>query len=172
MDDQKNQHTNRSKEDPYELHESAQNSLNKDKLGGTPEYTDLPSEAQEFAETIEFSPEKVRETREVKAEEKAAKRDSGKLKKELTRKEYERILIQGKQPRADIQGDLQKYFKSEIKKLEREKKSYEGKATMMFEFAETWKKIREFYEQLSQLAKMTYEALKKLWLKLIHGIAI
>lgn len=131
------------------------------------------SEVADFAGTIETPHEKVSE---IKEQEKSTgssgmQTKTGK-KRDLSEAEKRKKLISEKQPRAQIEHEIHRYLKSEIKKVQKEANQYQNNAQKAFEFNESWRKIKELYQLMQSLARMTYETLKKLWLKLIHGISI
>ena len=56
--------------------------------------------------------------------------------------------------------------------LKKEAKKLKNKPHLAYQFTETWSKIKALYQNISSLATMTYDTLKKLWLKVVHGITV
>ncbi|KKP38010.1 hypothetical protein A2483_01365 [Candidatus Peregrinibacteria bacterium RIFOXYC2_FULL_33_13] len=133
------------------------------------------SEASEFTESIDFSGEKISESGESKENEKKTSPISKKtVKKDDQNKQaiFRSLLINTKQSRGKLEGDLKKHYFQELKKLKKEAKKLKNKPHLAYQFTETWSKIKALYQNISSLATMTYDTLKKLWLKVVHGITV
>lgn len=171
MSDQKTFNSERHKE----TLETSKEHINTPAIEQNPEYTLVASELAEiaeFADSIEVAGEKVSESRESASSKKATSTHQTTTAQDHAAQKR-RQLIGSRQPRAKIAKDLTNFYKKELHKLEKEHRQYRHSSTQMaFQLNETWRKIKETYEMLEKLADMTYEALKKLWLRLVHGIVV
>lgn len=132
-------------------------------------------EVTEFAENIEEteSADKITESHEKTQEQKGIglKHKAG-HKKQLTDEQKKQLLLKSNPKPELMKKELTRHLNGDIKIWNKDLRKYENDPDKAYEMSEAWKKIKQAYQLLTSLATLTYEALKKLWLKVVHGIVI
>ena len=92
--------------------------------------------------------------------------------KRATTQDIKAKLLENPPPEETMKAEITREVNNEIKQLEKKANRIRFSAAKanFFELNNIIKKIRELKNILASLVSATYEALKSLWLKFVHGI--
>lgn len=131
--------------------------------------TEETREEIEFGEIVDRK--RVSEATEVKEGEKGAKAAAGaKAKREKTPAQIRAELIASKPSESQMKREIKAELNIEMKELKRKLRKIKDTVGYAFEVNNVIAKMRQIKEVLASLVTATYEVLKSIWLKVVHGI--
>jgi len=125
---------------------------------------------KEAVEAIEGM-ESVEATGEV-SEANSSRKEGGKqgMISGMTYAQVKAALLNNLPEESKMRGQIKTEIEKEIKYLHKKAMKMVGKKDNFFELNNVMKKIRELRGILAMIAKASYDALKTLWLRFVHGV--